>query len=98
MHGIAIKFCSNILVAKNNIPLPVPHILITAEIVYPKQKPLNATMPSTTGIPITVEPTNHIRKTNKRLLLSDFLSNSPLFTDFPFFKAPVKLCIYVCIS
>ena len=55
-------------------------------------------MPSTTGIPITVDPTNHIRKTNKRLLPSDFLSSSPLFTDFPSFKAPIKLCIYVCIS
>ena len=51
-----------------------------------------------TGIPITVEPTNHIRKTNNKLLPSDFLSNSPLFTDFPPFKASVKLCIYVCIS
>ena len=40
-HGIAIIFCNNIVVVAKIIPFLVPNPTINAEIVYPKQKPLN---------------------------------------------------------
>ena len=38
--GIKIKFCNNKLLNKKASPLDVPKILVKAEIVYPRQKPL----------------------------------------------------------
>ena len=79
IHGIKIRFCSNMLVAKNKIPFPVPNTAMLDEIVYPRQKPLNATIPKTIGIPTTVEPINHIRKVNSKLFPIDFFRSSILF-------------------
>lgn len=85
MHGMNIMFCSSILVTKNSIPLPVPQIATLEEIVYPKQKPLNATIPSTIGIPITVEPTNHIKMVKPKLFPIDFWSSLPPVYACPLF-------------
>ena len=60
IHGIIIIFCANKLVMLNNIPFAVPKVVIMQDIVYPKEKPLNITIKYTIGIPITVEPINHI--------------------------------------
>ena len=57
-------FCNNRDVKINNIPFPNPIVLIVAEIVYPKQNPLNITIPNTIGIHIIVVPANHSKHAN----------------------------------
>jgi hypothetical protein len=56
IDGINIIFCSKSKINTNNIPLANPIIVIIADIVYPKQKPLYNIIPNTIGIPITVVP------------------------------------------
>ena len=90
IQGIKMRFCNNKVDAKNNIPFPVPHIAIAEEMVYPKQKPLNATIPMTNGIPITVEPANHMKSTKITLLVIDFFNNCNWSISEPFFKEVVK--------
>ena len=53
-------FCRSKLNIVNNVPFNVPNASIMHDIVYPKEKPLNATIKYTTGIPMTVDPINHI--------------------------------------
>lgn len=51
MAGINIIFCNNKVIKINNIPFPIPIIVIIDDIVYPKQNPLYNIIPKTTGIP-----------------------------------------------
>ena len=73
--GINNKFCSNKEVNMNDIPLPNPIVAIVAEIVYPRQNPLNNIIPKTIGIPITVVPANHNKHAK---ITSSFIFNFKL--------------------
>ena len=77
-HGINIRFCNNIDVRKNIVPSQVPYVKVNDIIVYPKQKPLYATIPNTSGIPITVEPVNHMIIHNITFFHIELVSNAPL--------------------
>ena len=51
---------------------------IIADIVYPKQNPLYATIPKTIGIPITVVPKNHKLSASIRFFIILVFNSSPL--------------------
>ena len=71
---------------------------ITDDIVYPMQKPLYNTIPSTIGIPITVDPINHIPIVNFKFSNNEFLSKLTLLIEYSSFKLSIKLIIYCLIS
>ena len=68
------------------------------DIVYPIQKPLNANIKYTIGIPINVEPTNHNVIVNKKLEINELLNNSVLLISELSFNFPTNSFIYVPIS
>ena len=69
--GMNIIFCSNVVVSMNTIPFIFPSDIMHADIVYPRQNPLNSIIPNTIGIPIIVVPANHSNTVN---IISDFIS------------------------
>ena len=74
--GINSKLCKNIVVTTNKTPFEIPSICIIAEMVYPRQNPLNSIIANTIGIPIKDAPTNHNARTNKKFWISEFFNNS----------------------
>ena len=74
--GINIRFCRNTVVKRNINPFCTPKEAIMLDTVYPIQNPLNRTIPNMIGIPITVDPINHMVKIN--IKLSQNLHNTPL--------------------
>ena len=76
--GINNKFCIKIVDNKKIIPFCTPNTPIIAEIVYPIQNPLNNTIPNTIGIPITVDPINHILTIKNKLSHKELFKSSPL--------------------
>ena len=69
---------NNKVIKINNIPFPIPIITIIDDIVYPKQNPLYSTIPNTIGIPITVEPINHILIASFKFSINEFFKSFPL--------------------
>ena len=62
------------------------------------QKPLNAIIKYTTGMPINVDPTNHKVIANKKLEINELLNNSALLIWELSFNFPINSFIYVPIS
>ena len=93
MQGMRIKFCNNIEVIKNMLPFPVPKVAISDETVYPKQNPRYPTIPKTIGIPITVEPANHITIANIKLFRRELLNSFPVSILVPFFSVSTNCCM-----
>ena len=91
MHGIKKIFCSNILDAISKLPFPVPNIVITVEIVYPKQKPRKAITRYKIGIPITVHPRNHSKIPIPILFFKESKSKPILSMLPPSFKEVIKV-------
>ena len=86
MQGIKKMFCSKIVDIKNNIPLPIPHVSIIDDIVYPKQNPLKHIVKYTIDIPITVEPINHKKTASTQFLLIESFNNANSFILLSSFK------------
>ena len=66
-------------------------VAITAEIVYPMQKPLYNIIPNKIGIPIIVHPINQISITTIIFCFKQLFSNIPLSIESPCF---IKDCIF----
>ena len=92
--GIKIIFCKNIVVSKNIIPFCAPNTATADDTAYPMQNPLNITIPNTIGIPITVDPINHILIINIKLSQRELLSSSILFIWLSCFNDDIKLFMY----
>ena len=54
--GMNIIFCKSKDININIVPFTCPKAYTLPAIVYPRQNPLNAIIPNTIGIPITVVP------------------------------------------
>ena len=90
MHGINIIFCKKTVERINRIPFHKPHVAITDEIVYPKQKPLKATTRYTIDIPITVDPMNHSIKASTTFFFIESLSKTMSFISLFSFKDDIN--------
>ena len=83
---------------KNIIPFPVPSTYISADIVYPKQKPLKHTIKYTSSNPITVEPISHKSVATIILFFIESCNVCSSFISLFSFNAVIELVMYRSIS